>query len=153
MNLEKLLKNSSMPPKWLIYSLLFLSLIGFLDADYITIKHYLGVPLTCSIFEGCEKVTTSQYATVGNIPVALFGAVYYLSILVLVILYLDTGRVGAIRLISRFSVAGFLASLWFIYLQLFVIGAICFYCMVSAVTSTSIFIVGMRLMIKEYKNN
>ena len=124
-----------------------------MDADYITVKHYLGVPLTCSVFEGCEKVTTSQYAAIGGIPVALFGAVYYLSILVLTILYLDTEKVWAIRLISRFSVVGFLVSLWFIYLQLFVIKAICFYCVVSAITSTSIFIVGMRLMVKEYKNN
>ena len=139
--------------KWIVYSLLFLSLIGFLDADYITTKHYLGVPITCSIFEGCETVTNSQYATVGNIPMALFGAVYYLSILVLTILYLDTEKVWAIRLISRFSIVGFSASLWFIYLQLFVIKAICFYCVVSAITSTSIFIVGMRLMVKEYKNN
>lgn len=145
--------NTALVSKWIVYSLLFLSLIGFLDADYITVKHYLGVPLTCSVFEGCEKVTTSQYAAIGGIPVALFGAVYYLSILVLTILYLDTEKVWAIRLISRFSVVGFLVSLWFIYLQLFVIKAICFYCVVSAITSTSIFIVGMRLMVKEYKNN
>ena len=145
--------NTALVSKWIVYSLLFLSLIGFLDADYITVKHYLGVPLTCSVFEGGEKVTTSQYAAIGGIPVALFGAVYYLSILVLTILYLDTEKVWAIRLISRFSVVGFLVSLWFIYLQLFVIKAICFYCVVSAITSTSIFIVGMRLMVKEYKNN
>jgi len=145
--------NTALVSKWIVYSLLFLSLIGFLDADYITTKHYLGVPITCSIFEGCETVTNSQYATVGNIPVALFGAIYYLSILVLVILYLDTGKISLIRFVSRFSIVGFAASLWFIYLQLFVIKAICFYCMVSAVTSTSIFIIGIRLMVKEYKNN
>lgn len=139
--------------KWIVYLLLILSLIGFLDADYITIKHYLGVPLTCSVFEGCEKVTTSQYAAIGNIPVALFGATYYLSILVLVILYLDTGKASLIHFISHFSVVGFLASLWFIYLQLFVIKAICFYCVVSAITSTSIFVIGLWLMIKDYRRS
>lgn len=152
MNLEKSLKMPLIPPKFVVYLLLVLSLIGFLDADYITVKHYLGVPLTCSVFEGCEKVTSSQYAVVGNIPVALFGAAYYLSILIFVILYLDTGRAGLIKYVSRFSVVGFLASLWFIYLQLFVIKAICFYCVVSAIASTMIFILGMWLIIKEYRN-
>ena len=134
--------NIALAPKWIVYALLLLSLIGFLDADYITIKHFLGTPLTCSVFEGCEKVTTSQYAAIFNIPVALLGAMYYLSILALTILYLDTGRVSIIHFISRFSTVGFLASLWFIYLQLFVIGAICIYCLVSALTSFAIFALG-----------
>jgi uncharacterized membrane protein len=68
-------------PKWIIFGLIVVSFLGFLDATYLAAKHYLGAPIACSIFEGCEKVTTSQYAAVFNIPVALLGALYYLLFL------------------------------------------------------------------------
>jgi uncharacterized membrane protein len=136
-------KRLAVIPKWIIFALIFVSFIGFLDATYLTAKHYLGTPLECSIFEGCERVTTSPYATVFGIPVALLGALYYLFIFILSVAYLDTKRSLFISIIPPFTAMGLLASVWFIYLQLFVIKAICIYCVVSAVTSTALFILGI----------
>ena len=133
-------------PRWLALSFLSVSFIGFLDATYLTVKYYLGTPLNCSILEGCETVTASQYATIGSIPVALLGAIYYLAIFLLIIVYLDTKREGAMTFAARFTIIGFLVSLWFLYLQLFVIKAICLYCMVSVLTSTLLFILGLILI-------
>ncbi len=131
-------------PKWLFaLFLIIISFIGFLDATYITLKHYLGVPITCSILNGCEKVTTSVYSTVFNIPVALIGSVYYLIIFALIILYLDTKKETIFYTASKITALGFIASIWFTYLQIFVLKAFCFYCLVSSGTSTILFILGI----------
>ncbi|HUK57055.1 MAG TPA: vitamin K epoxide reductase family protein [Nitrospiria bacterium] len=121
---------------------LILSLIGFADATFLTVKHYAGGPLNCSIFEGCEKVTTGPYASLVGIPLSLLGAAYYLAIFLLTIAYLDTRRGGILYFTAGMTFVGFAASAWFVYLQLFVIRAVCPYCMVSALTSTVLFILG-----------
>ncbi len=144
MNLETSLKRPSpIILKWLPILFIALSFLGFSDATYLTAKHYLGSPVTCIIFEGCEKVTTSPYSIVFGVPVALLGALYYAAILILAVAYWDSKRIGILKLLAVITPAGFLASLWFVYLQLFVIKAICFYCIVSAATSTALFGLGI----------
>ena len=133
-------------PKWIVIALVVVSFIGFLDATYLTVKHYLGEPLNCSLLEGCEQVTTSQYATIFNVPVALGGALYYLFIFVFSIVYFDTKNNRLLSLIPPITIIGLLASGWFIYLQLFVIKAICLYCVLSAASSTTLFILGMFIL-------
>lgn len=151
------LKTSSNKPstpisKWLIGALTLVSFAGFLDAVYLTTKHYLGSPVVCSILEGCEVVTTSQYATWFGIPVALPGAIYYLLIFLLTVAYLDAKKERFLRLAAYLSPIGFLASLWFLYLQLFVIKALCLYCLISALTSTLVFVIGVILLVRLKKN-
>lgn len=141
------------------FTFLPVSFLGFLDASYLTIKHFVGTPLPCSILRGCEEVTGSQYSMIGGIPVALLGAIYYLTIFVLVILYLNKkksslrnadGNIddddGLLRLIARLTIIGVLASLWFVFLQVFVIKAICLYCIFSAITSFLLFAFGIYVL-------
>jgi uncharacterized membrane protein len=149
-NFERSSAELSLPPKWLVWLFVLVSFAGFLDASYLTAKHYLGTPIGCSIFEGCEKVTTSQYATIGAIPVALLGAIYYLALFALAVAYLDTKREKIMVFAAWLTPLGFLASLWFVYLQLFVIKAICLYCLISALTSTALFVLGL-FVIKYHK--
>jgi uncharacterized membrane protein len=136
-------KLLTMIPQPIVWAFLGVSLLGFLDATYLTIKYYQDVAPTCSLIKGCEEVTTSRYATIEGIPVALLGAIYYLSIFLLTVAYLDTKRERIFNFAARSTSIGFLASLWFVYLQLFVIKAICIYCMVSAATSTVLFGLGI----------
>lgn len=133
------LETTSNPPRWIAWSYLGIAFLGFLDAGYLTAHHYLGTPLLCSIVQGCETVTTSQYSAILGIPVALMGAFYYLAILLLVVWYFDRGRVGALRFVGRITVLGFLFSVWLVFAQLVLIREICLYCMVSALTSTLLF--------------
>ncbi|MBI2444575.1 MAG: vitamin K epoxide reductase family protein [Candidatus Magasanikbacteria bacterium] len=130
----------------LALALLVISLVGFVDASYLTLKHYQGEPPTCSILAGCEVVTTSRYATIYQIPVALLGALYYLAVFLGAVAYLDTRREVILRWLARLTVLGFLATLWFFYLQAFVIGAYCLYCLVSAATSTLLFVLGIQIL-------
>lgn len=152
------LENSSeMPsthlPKWLIWSLIIVSFIGFLDASYLTIAHYTGLSLRCSVFNGCEEVTTSKYSEIFGIPVALMGIFYYLAILLTTLFYYDSRKASLPRYIAWASCFGMSASVWFVVLQLFVIKAICQYCMISATTSTLLFIFGIIILKKHGKKN
>lgn len=126
-------------PKWVLVAFLVVSFLGFLDATYLTIEHFRGVIPPCTFLSGCEKVTTSEYSVVLGVPVALGGSVFYLLIFILTTLYFQFKRADFLKYIFYLSILGFLASLTFVYIQLFVIEAICIYCMFSVLTSTAIF--------------
>lgn len=133
-----------MPKNLKIIAILFcvVSIIGLIDATYLTYNHYRGGIPPCTI-HGCEVVLTSSYSEIVGVPLALFGVMYYIVILILSLASLQSKNTVFIRNASRFTVVGFLASAYFVYLQLFVIHAICIYCMASATSSTILFILGV----------
>ena len=133
-------------------TLAVISGLGFLDAGYLTVKHYTGAPATCSLLEDCEKVLSSSYATMGNVPVAVLGMLYYFAVLLIAVICLRTKNDRLLRVAAGFTTVGFIASSWFVYLQLFVIHAICLYCMMSAINSTVLFVLGF-LVVKSYNQN
>lgn len=124
----------------LLIFLIIFSFLGLLDSAYLTFKYYEGGPLVCAIFEGCDKVAQSPYSTMFGVPVALFGVFYYLAVFFLAILAFEFRRFKILKILFSLTVAGFLASLYFLYLQIFVIEAICTYCIFSLLTSTALFI-------------
>ena len=131
----------------LLIILITLSFIGFIDAAFLAIEHYRGEIPPCSIsfLNGCETVTTSQYAVVLGVPIALVGAVYYLIVIVLLIAYWDLRKTILLKLALLLTGLGFLASLYLIYLQIFVLKALCQYCLISAGSSTLLFIILLAL--------
>ncbi|HSR89131.1 MAG TPA: vitamin K epoxide reductase family protein [Candidatus Udaeobacter sp.] len=152
-NLETLSNKPAAPSNFLPAFFPVFSAAGFIDATYLAAKHFLGTPIPCSILKGCEQVTTSQYSSLFGIPVALLGSIYYLTILVLAAIYFDSRKPAVLKLLACLTPFGFLASLWFVYLQIFIIKAICLYCMTSAATSTLLFIIGMTYLIKNRKKS
>jgi uncharacterized membrane protein len=118
-----------------------LAAVGFLDAAYLAIEHYRGVVPPCSLVEGCEVVTTSAYATLFGMPVALLGALYYLALLMLAVRSLETRDDRYLRLGFRLTAIGAAMSVWFVYVQVGILRAICIYCIVSAAASFSLFLV------------
>lgn len=131
--------------KKLIWFFIIVSFIGFADATYLTIGYYQGVVPPC-LAEGCDTVTTSEYATLGGISVALMGAVYYLLVCLAALLYLIEDWQPGRSILRVLPVLGFVGSLYFLYLQGFVIGAWCQYCIVSAVISTFLFVASFWLL-------
>jgi len=109
----------------------------------------LGTPIPCSILKGCDQVTNSPYSLIYGVPVALLGALYYLTILILAAIYIDSRKPSVLKFLACLTPFGFLASLWFVYLQIFIIKAICIYCMASATSSTILFILGMYYLKKQ----
>lgn len=121
------------------------ALCGFLDATFLTIKHVRGELPTCSIVHGCDQVLTSPYSAIGPVPVALLGALFYLLVLVLALVYLDLKKESLLPWIARLTIVGLAASLYFLVLQIFVLKAYCLYCLVSIITSTLLFALGRLL--------
>ena len=134
--------------KWLLIGIMIASFIGFSDATYLTIQHFTGASVKCIVSSGCDTVTTSEYAIVFGIPMALLGALFYLGIFLFTILYFDIRKRVLMYLVSLGTVFGFLFSLYLIYLQIFVLHAICEYCMLSATTSTILFVFGLIVFFK-----
>ncbi|MEO5857651.1 MAG: vitamin K epoxide reductase family protein [Pyrinomonadaceae bacterium] len=117
-----------------------LAIVGLADSAYLTVSHYTKTPVPCSIVEGCETVLTSSYAEIAGIPIAAFGAVAYFVAFSLGVLAAYGNRAAW----TLFGAQAFLmaaVSAYLIYLQAFVIGAFCQFCLVSAATSISLFLV------------
>jgi len=122
--------------------MLLLSIGGFADAAFLAIQHYRGGGLICGPFGDCGAVTTSRYSAFAGIPVALLGGLFYLALILLIVAYFDSGKERFLTLSAILTFPGFLVSAVFVYLQLFVLHAFCFYCMVSALFCTVLMVVG-----------
>lgn len=139
-NLKRLLTTPLSRPlsKGLLTFLFVVAGLGFADAAYLTVEHYGNKIPPCSI-GSCETVLSSSFAVVAGIPVALGGAIYYLLILILLKVYIDTKNEKILRSALVFTTAGLLATIYFFILQAFVLHAFCIYCIGSALTSTTLF--------------
>ena len=123
-----------------------LALIGLFVALYLWL-HALGFggPLRCGT-GGCDTVQTSRWATLFGLPVALYGVVGYALILLAALAGLRPAAVQR-RDVSYLLVAlaslGFVFTLYLTYLELFVIHAVCRWCVGSAVIITMIWVVAV----------
>ncbi len=139
---EQVVKKNPREKKFALLFLI-LAIFGFADATYLTLKHFSGTAITCSLSQGCGEVTSSAYSEVFGIPVALFGALFYLTVILLSVYFLDRKKEEVLRLISKLTWLGLGAAIYFTSVQAFILHAWCQYCIVSAITSTLLFITGM----------
>jgi len=144
-------KRSSMQPlpktaNTLSAAIVVVAAIGFVDAAYLAAKFFSGGPIPCSLLNGCETVTTSAYATIAGVPVALLGAVFYFGMLVLAVIFRENGNALWARILLLGGVLGFLFSLWLVAVQVFILDALCLYCLISAGASTLLFVLGILLV-------
>lgn len=119
-----------------------IALIGLGDAIYLTIHHYTGEKVPCSLVEGCEMVLTSQYAEYGGIPLAAFGALSYFIAFSLAILAAFGNRLMW-KLFGVQMILTALFTIWLIYLQAFVIKAFCQFCLLSAGVTLTLLIIAL----------
>jgi uncharacterized membrane protein len=125
--------------RWIPFAAAFVALLGLLDAGYLTNQHYTEAPVPCSLVAGCETVLTSAYAQLYGIPTAAYGAFAYFIAFALAILAAYGNRLMW-KLFGVQVVIMALVTCWLIYLQAFVIGAFCQFCLLSALTTFSLLI-------------
>jgi uncharacterized membrane protein len=121
-----------------------LALAGIFVALYLLL-YKLGAigTLSCSI-GSCETVNTSRWATFLGLPVAAWGLGFYLALFSVAVVsttsrYADSPAMSGLLL--GMTGLGVLFSAWLTYLELFVIHAICQWCVVSAIIVTICLIV------------
>ena len=134
-----------------------LSTIGLVDTGAITLKEWGFFPsLSCpGITNGCETVLSSPWGTLINneqinIPLSFAGFLTYLLILILSV-SLSTNLISPKEKLSKFawwlifliSCASSVFSFLLIYIMIFKIKEYCFFCVLSAILSFSIFIISM----------
>ena len=104
------------------------ALAGLVVAGYLTWARYADASVLC-VTGGCETVQSSEYAAIAGVPVAVLGLAAYATILVLLALDSGYARLGAATL----ALVGLLFSIYLLVLQLFVIEAVCIWCLVNDV--------------------
>jgi uncharacterized membrane protein len=109
-------------------ALAVVALAGIGVAGYLTYVHYDESALICTT-GGCEEVQQSEYAELAGIPVALLGLLAWVAVLVLVAW--DSPLARALTAGVALVAAAF--AVYLVVLQLFVIDAICVWCMVNDV--------------------
>ena len=107
------------------------ALAGLADATYLSVQAFTGETLSCGGSPDCFRVLGRSYSKVAGIPVALLGAVAYFSVFALAT-FAAFGHMRARILLIPIIGAMFLATLWFLYVQAFVLHAYCRYCLFSA---------------------
>jgi len=103
------------------------ALAGIGVAGYLTWAHYADSAVVCVAGGSCEKVQESEYASIAGVPVAVLGLAAYTVILSLIAWDAPSARLSA----ATVALIGVLFSAYLLVLQLFVIDAICIWCLVN----------------------
>jgi uncharacterized membrane protein len=124
-----------------------LALLGFADAAYLTATHYAGLSAYCGPSGGCETVLTSEFATLGPVPLALVGAVYYA--IASLVAWTPAGSWSRGTAFSLTSLTGFALAVTAVlfWLQAFVIDAWCRFCLASTAITTLLFLTALLLLL------
>jgi uncharacterized membrane protein len=118
-------------------------IVGFIDASYLTLTKFTKAPLYCTPGLGdCHTVNASRWSELWGIPIAAFGLTAYAIVILVLLLSKRSEWVNRYQNLILFALSftGFLYSVYLTYLELFVIRAICQWCMLSALSITVIMI-------------
>lgn len=108
--------------------------LGFLDSTYLTIVHYKHIIPPCTIAGSkCEMVLTSQYATIGPIPIALLGALFYLTVMVLLAIYFEIKHRIVLNVLLILSGLCVIIAIGLLYIQAGILHEFCQYCVASEI--------------------
>ena len=129
--------------------LIILSFLGLLDAIYLSLPYFTNTQASCSInsVNTCEAVTTSVYAkTFFNIPNAFLGVVFFLSLFLIFNFWEKIEKKCSkisifLKTILTFAIIFYS---YLIYIQKYILGEYCLYCLVSAFITFLIWIIFIR---------
>jgi len=115
-------------------------MVGMGVAAYLTYTHYADQPIACGGLGECETVQNSEYATLVTIPVALLGILFYAGFLALVL-----ARMARLPLTEEWAsptafsmtLAGVAFAAYLTYIELFVLEALCIWCLALAAIITA----------------
>ena len=135
-------------PIWIDLLTPILAVIGLGVAGYLAYVETQMVSAICGPIGDCNAVQSSTYARLfGLLPIGILGLIGYALILVAwIVQRLRNDRWGnyAPIAILGMSLLGTVFSVYLTYLEIFVIEAVCIWCLSSAVIMTLIMLLGLR---------
>ena len=106
--------------------LAILAVIALSISLFLAVSHYLGFVVPCTITQGCETVLGSKYASLFGLPLSVWGVLFFSAVFVLSLLANHYSKVR--KYLTYVLAIGSMGSATFLFLQFFVIGQICQYC-------------------------
>jgi uncharacterized membrane protein len=137
--------------KKLYWASVALAIIGLLVSLYMTIYKLTSNNAMCLGSGDCSTVNASPYSEVYGIPVAAVGMLGYGAILATLLLekrskfFAQNGTLAVFGM----GLAGFVFTVYLIYLEFFVIKALCPFCLASQTTMTILFIISIARLIRQ----
>ena len=126
-----------------------LDLIGLFIAGYLAVVEVGGGVPVCGPLKGCETVAQSEYSRIGGIPVAVYGVVLSLTLLTLALAWWRTNFRGLLLLHYGLSLGGVIFEIYFIYIQIAVIRAVCVWCTSYGLSLVLRFVVALIVWLRQ----
>ncbi len=131
---------------------ILLSIIGLIDSGYLSWIKFSHTEERCIPgFGNCAAVNSSSYSTIYNIPVAYLGFTTY-GIILLLLLFGEKCTLtqsSSPYLLFGITLVGILFSIYLTYIQFGILETFCPYCLLSASTTTLLFVISTILLVKE----
>ncbi len=134
---------------WAVPAFIF---FGFLIAGYLTYVELTHTDAICGPVGNCNAVQTSVYATILGVPVAILGVANFLALGVLWVgqrLLDDRWLRFSVLAMVALTIAGTIFSIYLTALELFVIEAVCAWCLASAAVTTALMVTSVQFVVKE----
>jgi uncharacterized membrane protein len=126
-----------------------LDLIGLGIATYLaTVELGGGVPY-CGALKGCEQVALSEHSRINGIPVAVFGVILSLILLTLALAWVRTSLYALLLAHYGLSLAGVVFEVYFLYVQVFLIGAVCVWCTSYGLSLVARFAIALAVWLRQ----
>ena len=128
-----------------------LSIIGLGIACYLSYVEIKHVSAVCGPIGQCNLVQSSPYAQILDVPVAVLGALFYLSVIgVWLLLKQAVNRhFGLLAgILTTLTIAGTLFSIYLTAIEIFVIHAVCAWCLTSAIVRTALMLIVVSAVTK-----
>ena len=128
-----------------------LAVLGVLVSSYMTIFKLTDNQTMCLGSGDCSVVNSSAYSEVYGIPVALVGVLGYGAILGTLTLAGRWGflRENAVLIAFGLCLAGFMFTVYLIYVEVALIRALCPFCIASQLTMTVLFALSVVRLLRE----
>jgi uncharacterized membrane protein len=128
-----------------------LDTFGLVVASYLSIVELSGNVPVCGPVHGCEEVAKSHYAWIGPIPVAVFGVCLSIILLIAALGWWRTGDRRLLALHYGLSLVGVTFEAYFMFLQVFVIEAVCIWCAMYGVSLILRFLIALMVWLRRDK--
>jgi uncharacterized membrane protein len=136
--------------KKLYWSIIVVSVIGIAISIYMTVFKLTNNNAMCLGNGGCSTVNASRYSEIYGIPVAVLGLAGYFAIVAALFLesrlkfFAQNGNLLAFGM----SLTGVLFTVYLTYLEIYVIKAICPFCVASAIAISLVFILTLTRLVR-----